>query len=88
MEAPFPSTLHEPAQMLWFNSVEWYLILLIFIGGLLSHASLWICGIPFYYQYLPFARKQLRGYFTHLLYTAGLFEIKGYPPVLAMEFSE
>lgn len=82
------TTLHLPAQYLWFDTVEWLVFGIPVLFGLLGHSVLLLTIPAFPTVVFPFMRKQRRGFVMHLKMTFGLGKLYGYPPNIYAKFEE
>lgn len=85
----FPQYLSKPIQVLWFELDE----LIIFIFSLTfaiiyKGLFMWILFIAIQWLYTRTKRKNARGFLKHILYMAGLMDMKNYPGYFEKEFRE
>jgi hypothetical protein len=80
--------LHQPLQILWFDTSEVAMLVLLYIFALVVGGLAWIglLIIPFFL--IPYKRTLQRGFFQHVLYAYGWRDIKGYPAPTAYQFFE
>lgn len=84
-----PQYLHLPFYFLWFDVIEWVIIVLSYIlgVGLLSGVYyILIFLIPF--LSIRYKRSKSRGYFNHLRYKFGFSNLEGYPLPDSLTFNE
>ena len=82
-EAALCRYMHLPVQILWWSSVEWYMLLLSYFAGSTLHPFLFL-GIIFLPIYLfPSIRKKPRGFVLHAQIAFGVRRLYGYPSPLA-----
>jgi len=87
-DMPLCRYLHKPLQVLWFSVEEWYLLIMIYVGGLVTDPIIWILVIPAIFMAIPAMRKKQRSHYKHLLLVAGFKELTGYPPPISGRFYE
>ena len=82
------TTMHLPAQYLWFDTEEWLVLFIPFVMGIMGHAVLLLLMPLLPYFVFPLTRKQPRGFVMHLKLTFGLSSLHGYPPNIYTQFEE
>jgi len=87
-ESPMCRFLHKPIQVLWFSSEEWFLLVMLYFGGLVADAILWLLIIPAVFSVIPAFRKKPRSFFKHFLLLLGIRQLKGYLPPISGRFYE
>lgn len=90
----FPRYLSAPFQILWFEADELFVMVFFFMTAIMFGNTNWmfallaLAGVFGVYGYSVLKRKHPRGFFGHLLYFAGLTDIKGYPSFFVDKFIE
>lgn len=88
MQERMPQYLHLPIQILWFDTNEIFIILIGYLTGLVFGGWAWLALVILPSIYIPYKRKQDRGFLPHQFYKSGFIELKGYPPPTAEKFHE
>jgi len=88
MEERMPEYLHMPTQILWFDSSEFSMIIVLYLMAMVFGGLTWIALFIGPCIIIPYKRKKERGYFQHLLYKTGFASLKGYPLPTANVFHE
>lgn len=83
-----PQYLHLPLQLLWFDSEELMIIMVLYVFGLVFGGWAWAGIVIGPYLYIQVKRKKPRGFLRHLLYQAGLYRLDGYPEPHSSRFWE
>lgn len=83
-----PRYLHKPLQILWFDINEVICIVVFYIAAMSFGGLMWLLLIIGPAIFIPYKRKQPRGYFQHVLYQAGYAELAGYPIPMSDKFHE
>jgi predicted membrane-bound mannosyltransferase len=81
-----PQHLHQPLQILWFDTHEIYLLVGLYITVILLGGFTWIVCAVAPFILIPDKRKANRGAVRHLLYWIGLHNFCGYPDASAKAF--
>lgn len=87
-EAPLCRYLHRSLQVLWFQVEEWYVLGMLYFGGLIGTAFIWLFAPLFIFVVFPATRKKHRSHFRHVKVLLGLTELNGYPPPTTGRFYE
>lgn len=88
MQRQFPQYLSKPYQILWFEPDDLAIMAGLYLLAMIFGGFFWLLlplG-PFFYGRVK--RAYPRGFLRHLLYFAGLTEMKGYPIYFEEEFRE
>lgn len=80
--------LHKPLQILWFDSSEVAMLVLLYIFALIFGGFAWLALFVIPFLLIPYKRSLARGFFQHLIYSYGWRDIKGYPNPCAYQFFE
>lgn len=88
MKARMPKYLHKPLQILWFDVHEVTALVGFYVAAMTFGGLMWLILIVGPALFIPYKRKQPRGYFQHLIYKAGFAELHGYPLPMADKFWE
>lgn len=80
--------LHEPQQILWFDTVEVGIIILFYLVAILFEGIAYVGLLIGPYWFITEKRASERGFVSHLAYEMGLKPIKGYPDPSARRFNE
>jgi len=79
--------LHQPVQILWGDSNEFTILVLLYLFALLAGGYFWF-SLGLIFPICSYKRKQNRGYFNQLLYFMGFRKFKGYPDPSEVRFFE
>lgn len=80
VEALVPQYLHRPFQLLFWESDELALIIIMFtLAYLGSSWFLWVLFVAVNYTYSRFKKSYPRGFLRHMLYSFGFIRLKAYP---------
>ncbi len=88
LKQDFPQYLSAPFQILWYESDELALVFFFLVMALLYGTVCWILLLVGPYVYSRIKRQRPRGFLCHLLYMAGLIQMRNYPGYFDKEFSE
>jgi hypothetical protein len=88
MQARMPRYIHKPLQVLWFDINEIMIIVMFYLAAMSFGGLMWLILIGGPVLFIPYKRKQSRGYFQHVLYQVGFVELAGYPVPAANQFRE
>ncbi len=88
MEEKMPEYLHQPLQVLWFDTPEITLIVMLYMMAAIFGGIAWLALFIGPIFVIPYKRSQPRGYFSHLLYVLGWQSYAGYPPHTVSHFAE
>lgn len=80
--------LHDPSQILWFDTTEAGIIVIFYVLAMLFDGIAWVLLLVGPYWFISEKRSGNRGYVTQFLYYLGLKQLKGYPNASANVFSE
>lgn len=83
-----PRYIHKPLQILWFDVNEVIIIVMFYLASMTFGGLMWLLLIVGPALFIPYKRKQSRGYFQHLLYKAGFVQLTGYPLPITSKFKE
>lgn len=84
----FPQYLSAPFQILFWEADDMGVIMIFLAFALSSGGWWWVMLLIGPYIYSSIKKNRPRGYLRHLLYMAGLVELKGYPSYWEQEFRE
>jgi|TARA_B100002003_G_scaffold252038_1_gene300791 hypothetical protein len=87
-QSRLPIYLHQPLQVLWFDAHEMAIIVIFYLGATIFGGVAYITLFLGPALLIPMKRRQARGWFGHLAYANGFFELKGYPLPTATKFNE
>ena len=87
-QSRLPIYLHQPLQVLWFDAHEMAIIVIFYLGATIFGGITYITLFLGPALLIPMKRRQARGWFGHLAYANGFFELKGYPLPTATKFNE
>lgn len=88
MDGIMPQYIHLPLQFLWFDSEELMLIIVIYLSMMIFGIYAGVVGIACLLYYMRLKRNKPRGYLGHLMYSIGLYKIKGCSNPFANRFYE
>jgi hypothetical protein len=80
--------LHEPLQILWFDTVEIGIIIIFYLLAILFEGFAYLLLLVGPYWFISEKRVSERGFASHIAYEFGLMRIKGYPDPSAKIFHE
>lgn len=80
--------LHEPLQILWFDSIEAGIIVGFYVLAIMFEGFAYLLLIIGPYWFISEKRASERGFASHLAYEFGMRPIKGYPDPSAKIFHE
>lgn len=83
-----PQYMHMPLQILWFDTGEIMVIMVLYVFGLIFGGWAWLSVIIGPYLYIQVKRRKPRGFLRHLLYQLGFYRLDGYPSPHTNEFYE
>ncbi len=83
-----PQYLHLPLQVLWFDTEELMVIVVLYVFGLVFGGWAWLLLILGPYGYIQVKRNKPRGFLRHQLYSLGFYRLDGYPSAHVNEFHE
>lgn len=87
-EQRMPIYLHQPLQFLWFDAHEVAIIILFYLAATIFGGLAYISLFAGPALLIPLKRSKARGWFGHMAYAGGFFELKGYPIPTANTFHE
>ena len=79
MEIRCPRYLNKPIQVLWWEADEFVVFMIFFTLALVYGYLMWRMMFAVPVGYAKLKSKFPRGVISHLVWTAGFLEIKGYP---------
>lgn len=80
--------LHEPMQILWFDTVEVGIIIIFYLIAILFEGFAYVLFLTGPYWFITEKRASQRGFASHLAYEVGFRPLKGYPDPSAKIFHE
>jgi type IV conjugative transfer system protein TraL len=84
----FPQYLSKPFQVFWFEMDEILIFFFFLTMALIYGKWLWLVFLVAQYFYSKVKRNQASGFLKHILYAAGLVQMKKYPDYFTQEFHE
>lgn len=88
MKREYPAYLSSPLTVLWFETDTMVMIFMGFMFGNVIGGWLWLSIIVLPLVFETAKKTASRGFLKHLLYYAGLVEMKGYPSYFDKDFKE
>jgi len=89
MERRFPIYLSQTLQILWFEVDDLSIFMCFFVLAMMFDGLvLWALAFILPYAYSKAKKKYPRGFLKHILYFAGLTDLKGYPCYYEKDFHE
>lgn len=86
--APLCRYIHLPTQILWWDTIEWYMLIMGYVMGLIYSPLVWLTVPLMPFTLFPLKRSANRGAVGQLMYLVGLKSIKGYPEPVSHLFWE
>lgn len=88
-EVRVPQFIDQPPQVLFWSADEFGFITLFFILALICGGwIMWSLVILGPWGYITLKRRYNRGFLKHLFYMSGVRDVKHYPSVFIIDFSE
>lgn len=83
-----PQYLHRPYQVLFFETDELVVLVIMLFLGLCFGGIFWLLMIPVVFLMVHLKKKHPRGYIKHILYQIGLLTFKNAPTSFENRFNE
>ncbi|MCP4214234.1 MAG: conjugal transfer protein TraL [bacterium] len=88
MDFKFPQYLSAPIQIVVMESDTFFVFMFSFCAAMVFKGWAYLLVIVMPYIYSKLKKRFPNGYFKHLVYIAGLKDLKGYPEAFETEFTE